>query len=600
MADDKAANDIVDTADTVDCTAKEWQALMERSRTVTDAYQKRLKQEEVFSVINPTLIGNLFVQVAEQVLAKPETLKQAQESLAADYAKLWQATAASLRGESAPAVIAPQPGDRRFKDEDWSANPTFSAIKQFYLLAARWLEAMVGGAEGIEPRTRQKALFYLRQFLSAVAPTNFIATNPKVIRATTETNAENLRRGFANLLDDMERSRGPLQIALTDTSAFTLGENLALTPGKVVYQNDLMQLLQYAPTTETVYRRPLLIVPPWINKYYVLDMQPKNSFIRWAVGEGHTVFVISWVNPSGPLAAKTFDDYLLEGPMAALDAIGEATGADKINTLGYCIGGTLLACALARMAALGDERVASATFFTTLVDFSDPGELGVFIDEEQIGLIETYMEKKGFLDGSQMSQVFSMLRENDLIWSAFISNYLLGKDPPPFDLLYWNSDSTRMPAKMHGFYLREMYLNNRLVEPDALTIAGQPIDLRRIRVPAYILSAREDHIAPWMSSFAATRLYAGPVRFVLAASGHIAGVINPPAAGKYNYWTNKRRVKLPDTWLKGAERHDGSWWPDWSAWVKRRAAGMVRARVPGAGALPALEEAPGSYVKMRL
>ncbi len=597
------ADHTVDTTDPVDAadpTVREWQALMERSRTVTEAYQQRLKQEEVFSVINPTLIGNLFVQVAEQVLAKPETLKQAQESLAADYAKLWQATAASLRGESAPAVIAPQPGDRRFKDEDWSANPTFSAIKQFYLLAARWLEAMVDGAEGIEPRTRQKALFYLRQFLSAAAPTNFIATNPKVIRATTETNAENLRKGFANLLDDMERSRGPLQIALTDTSAFTLGENLASTPGKVVYQNDLMQLLQYAPTTETAYRRPLLIVPPWINKYYVLDMQPKNSFIRWAVGEGHTVFVISWVNPSGPLAAKTFDDYLLEGPMAALDAIGEATGADKINALGYCIGGTLLACALARMAALGDERVASATFFTTMVDFNDPGELGVFIDEEQIGRIETYMEKKGFLDGSQMSQVFSMLRENDLIWSAFISNYLLGKDPPPFDLLYWNSDSTRMPAKMHGFYLREMYLNNRLVEPDALTIAGQPIDLRRIRVPAYILSAREDHIAPWMSSFAATRLYAGPVRFVLAASGHIAGVINPPAAGKYNYWTNRRRVKSPDTWLKGAERHDGSWWPDWSAWVKRRAAGMVRARVPGAGALPALEEAPGSYVKMRL
>jgi polyhydroxyalkanoate synthase len=578
----------------------EWQALFERSKSVTEAYQERLKTEDVFSAVNPALIGQLFVQVAEQLMAKPESLKQAQESLAEDYAKLWQATSAALQGETVEPVIEPQPGDRRFKDEDWTANPTFSAIKQFYLLAARWLESMVVNAEGLDPRSRQKAMFYLRQFLSAMAPTNFVATNPKVLKLAAESNGETLRKGFGNLLDDMERSRGPLQVSLTDTTAFEPGRNIATTPGKVVYQNDLMQLIQYTPTTETVYRRPLMIVPPWINKYYVLDMQPKNSFIRWAVGEGHTVFVLSWVNPHGELSAKTFDDYLLEGPLKALEVIEEATGEREVNALGYCIGGTLLACALAWLAKEDDKRIVSATFFTTMLDFSDPGELGVFIDEEQIGLVEKHMEKKGFLDGSQMAQVFSMLRENDLIWSAFINNYLLGKDPPPFDLLYWNSDSTRMPAMMHGFYLREMYLNNRLIEPDALTLAGRPIDLRRIKVPAYLLSAREDHIAPWRSTFAATGLFAGPVRFVLAASGHIAGVINPPVANKYHFWTNTRKGRTTDAWLKTAERHEGSWWPDWSAWIARKGGGRVPAREPGAGALPAIEDAPGSYVKMRL
>ena len=585
--------------DTIGLTP-EWQALFERSKSVTEAYQKRLKTEDVFSAVNPALIGQLFVQVAEQLMAKPESLKQAQESLAEDYAKLWQATSAALQGEKAEPVIEPQPGDRRFKDEDWTANPTFSAIKQFYLLAARWLESMVADAEGLDPRSRQKAMFYLRQFLSAMAPTNFVATNPKVLKLAAESNGETLRKGLGNLLDDMERSRGPLQVSLTDTSAFEPGRNIATTPGKVVYQNDLMQLIQYTPSTETVYRRPLMIVPPWINKYYVLDMQPKNSFIRWAVGEGHTVFVLSWVNPHGELSAKTFDDYLLEGPLKALDVIREATGQSEVNALGYCIGGTLLACALAWLAKEDDKRIVSATFFTTMLDFCDPGELGVFIDEEQIGLVEKHMEKKGFLDGSQMAQVFSMLRENDLIWSAFVNNYLLGKDPPPFDLLYWNSDSTRMPAMMHGFYLREMYLNNRLIEPDALTIAGRPIDLRRIKMPAYLLSAREDHIAPWRSTFAATRLFAGPIRFVLAASGHIAGVINPPVANKYHFWTNTRKGRTPEAWLKTAERHEGSWWPDWSAWVARKGGGKVPAREPGAGALPAIEDAPGSYVKMRL
>ncbi|MCU0838968.1 MAG: alpha/beta fold hydrolase, partial [Rhodospirillales bacterium] len=376
--------------------------------------------------------------------------------------------------------------------------------------------------------------------------------------------------------------------------------NLATTPGKVVYQNPLAQLIQYAPTTDTVLRRPLLIVPPWINKFYVLDLQPKNSFIRWAVAQGHTVFVLSWVNPDATQSERTFEDYMVEGPLAALDAIADITSERQVNGVGYCIGGTLLATTLAHLAAKAEERFASATFFTTMVDFTDPGELGVFIDDEQLSVLEQHIDKKGYLDGAHMAQVFNLLRENDLIWSAFINNYLLAKDPPPFDLLYWNSDSTRMPAMMHKFYLREMYLHNRLAQPDAITLAGTPIDLRRITTPAYILATREDHIAPWRSTFAATQLYSGPVKFVLAESGHIAGVINPPTLNKYGYWLHPRKTKTPEAWLAGATRQQGSWWPDWHAWVATHGGGPVPARDPATGPLPVIEDAPGAYVKVRL
>ncbi len=576
-----------------------WAALFERGKKVSELYQEQIKKDDGFSVADPSIVGKVFLDVAQHLFANPAKMRDAQTDLSDDYARLWRAMEAATSGSPHEPVAEPDPGDRRFKDGEWVENPVYNAIKQYYLLTSRWIEGLVRGIDGLDPKSRLKAEFYTRQFLSAMAPTNFIATNPKVMRAIQQTEGESLRKGLSNLLDDVERGKGRLQISLTDLDAFTPGENIAVSPGKVVYQNDLMQLIQYTPATETVHRRPLLIVPPWINKFYVLDLQPKNSFIKWAVDQGHTVFVISWVNPDESLTHKIFDDYLLEGPMAALDAIHRATGEPEVNAIGYCIGGTLLATTLAHMAVKGDKRVASATFFTTMTDFADPGELGVFIDEEQIGMLEKHMQKKGYMDGAQMSQVFSMLRENDLIWSAFESNYMLGKDPRPFDLLYWNADSTRMPVMMHSFYLREMYLNNRLIEPDALTVAGTPIDLTRIKQPAYILSTREDHIAPWRSTYTATQLYSGPVKFVLAASGHIAGVINPPAANKYCYWTHTRKVKTPDTWLKGATRSEGSWWPHWDAWVGRHGGGRVAARVPGSGELEVIEDAPGSYVRMR-
>jgi len=458
---------------------------------------------------------------------------------------------------------------------------------------------VVAAADGLAPNTAQKVDFYARQFVDAMSPSNFAITNPEVLRRTAETGGENLIKGLNNLLADLERGKGNLSIKMTDLDAFKVGENIAVTPGKVVFQNDLMQLIQYAPTTEKVLKRPLLIVPPWINKYYILDLRPKNSFIRWAVGQGHTVFVVSWVNPDEKLAEKGFDDYMREGPIAALDAVGKATGEKDANVIGYCIGGTLLAATLSYMAQTGDDRVKTATFLTTMLDFEESGELGVFIDEEQLKSMEESMEKKGYLDGREMSTTFNMLRANDLIWSFVVNNYLLGQEPFPFDLLYWNSDSTRMPARMHSFYLRKMYQENRLIEPGGITLAGVPIDLGRVKVPSYFLSTREDHIAPWKSTYRGTQLLKGPKRFVLAASGHIAGVVNPPDSGKYSHWINTELPPEADAWLAGATELAGSWWGDWHRWVTGHGKAQVAARTPGEGGLPAIEDAPGSYVKVK-
>jgi polyhydroxyalkanoate synthase len=576
----------------------DWATLLERSRRLSEQWRQQ-PLDTSFSVLDPQRLIDMFVQVSQAVFADVGRLTKAQERLRQDFETLHDTLRRSLQGEDVKPVVTPHAGDRRFKDDAWSNDPIFNGIKQYYLLTARWMEDVVAGASGLDPKTQEQAQFYLRQMISAMSPTNFIPTNPKVLREVKDTEGDNLRRGFKHLLDDLERGKGKLRISLTDLSAFELGRDLATTPGKVVMQNDLAQLIQYEPLSPRVRRRPLLIVPPWINKYYILDLQPDNSFIRWAVAEGHTVFVISWVNPDERLSHKAFDDYLREGPLAALDAIATATGETEVNAVGYCIGGTLLACTLAHLAAKGRRPIQSATFLTTMVDFADPGEIGVFIDEAQVKGIEKHIAEKGYLAGDTMAQVFSMLRENDLIWSPYVNSYLLGKAPPPFDILFWNADSTRMPAMMHRFYIREMYMNNRLIEPDALTIAGTPIDLRRITVPVYMLSTREDHIAPWRSTFAATRLYKGPVRFVLAGSGHIAGVINPPSSKRYGYSTNSRRTTSPETWLKGAKDVGGSWWPDWSRWIARHDGGHTEARIPGAGGLPVLEDAPGSYVRMR-
>jgi polyhydroxyalkanoate synthase len=496
-------------------------------------------------------------------------------------------------------VAEPARGDKRFQEPAWSEEPLLDLVKQWHLLAERHADALVSQVGGLDAHSTRKLAFYTRQIMHALAPTN-TALNPKVRDAALKSGGLSLLQGLSKLLDDLERGKGRLALTMTDYDAFVPGENIAATPGHVVYQNELMQLLRYTPTTDKVHRRPLLIVPPWVNKYYILDMRPDNSFIRWAVGEGHTVFVISWINPDESLQHKAFEDYMLEGPLAALDAIGQQTGEKDVNAIGYCIGGTLLASTLAYMAAKRDRRIASATFFTCLLDFTDVGELSVFIDEPQIQLMEDHMRRKGYFDGSHMANAFNLLRENDLIWSFFVQNYLLGEDPRAFDLLYWNSDSTRMPTAMHSFYLRNMYQHNRLREPGGITLAGVPIDLRQIETPAYFLSTREDHIAPWTSTYAGAQLLGGPVRFVLGGSGHIAGVINPPAARKYMHWTSDELPADPEQWLGHATEHPGSWWPHWAEWVSQYSGGAVSARRPKARHVDPIEAAPGSYMKMRI
>ncbi|WP_019014986.1 PHA/PHB synthase family protein [Elioraea tepidiphila] len=568
-----------------------------RSQRIVMEFLKRQGDARVPG-LDPLNIGSAFLEMTARMMANPAKLVQAQMSFWQDYMLLWQNTARRLMGETPAPVVAPPPGDRRFKHEDWHENEVFDFIKQSYLLSARYVQNVVKDVDGLDDKTAQKLDFYARQFVDALAPTNFLLTNPEVLRRTVETGGENLVRGLNNLLADLERGKGKLHIKMTDYEAFKVGENIATTPGSVIYQNDLIQLIQYAPSTETVLKRPLLIVPPWINKYYILDLRPKNSFVRWAVAQGHTVFMISWVNPDERLAEKSFEDYMLEGPLAALEAIEQATGEREVNAIGYCLGGTLLACTLSHMAAKDDTRIRAATFFTTLVDFAEAGELTVFIDEEQLKALEESMQRRGYLDGSEMAATFNMLRANDLIWSFVVNNYLLGQEPFPFDLLYWNSDSTRMPAAMHSFYLRRMYQENRLSQPGGITLAGTPIDLGRISVPTYILATREDHIAPWKACYKATHLYAGRKRFVLAASGHIAGVVNPPDAGKYSHWVNTDLPPDPDAWLVGATELAGSWWPDWQRWVASLSKAKVDARVPGDGKLAVIEPAPGSYVKV--
>jgi len=565
-------------------------------------------------------IARAFMELAANLLSNPWKLAETQMNMFWDYTALWQSTMLRMMGHEAMPVAESAKGDNRFRHEDWENHFLFDYLRQSYLIAARHVHDAVSSAEGLQEETQKKVNFFTRQYIDALSPSNFAHTNPQVLRETLASGGQNLLRGLNNLLADLERGDGQLRISMTDDTAFRVGVNVATAPGKIVFQNELMQLIQYAPSTEAVFKRPLLIVPPWINKYYILDLREENSFIRWAVGEGHTVFVISWINPDAAHAGKSFEDYMFQGPLAALDAIERATGERSINIIGYCLGGTLLGAALAWMAekgngravskGRGDQGVASATFFVSLLDFSIPGELGVFIDEQQIGNLERRMGERGYLDGAEMAATFNMLRANDLIWSFVVNNYLLGKDPFPFDLLYWNSDSTRMPAEMHSFYLRNMYLGNKLKDPGGITLGGVPIDLRRITLPAYFISTVEDHIAPWKSTYKGARILAGakgprphpggPVKFVLGGSGHIAGIVNPPAAGKYGYWTNPGLPESAEAWQEGAAWHEGSWWTDWQAWIAAlNGAKRVPARVPGEGGLKVIEDAPGSYVSVQ-
>ncbi|MDY0883319.1 PHA/PHB synthase family protein [Dongia soli] len=575
--------------------------IAEQSQRLVSDFLSR-NADDIGAQADPLNIGRAFLEMTSRLMADPQKLVEAQISLWQDYMNLWQNTARRMMGGEAEPVIKPAADDRRFKDAAWQDNQVFDYIKQSYLLTARWLQSTVHNVEGLDRRTAQKVDFYTRQFVDAMAPNNFAMTNPEVLRATAESGGENLVKGLQNLLEDLERGKGKLAIRMTDLEAFEIGRNIAVTPGKVVFQNGLMQLLQYEPVTEKVAKRPLLVIPPWINKYYILDLKPANSLIKWLVEQGHTVFVISWVNPDEKLAAKSFEDYMNEGPLAAIDAMEAITGESSANVIGYCLGGTLLACTLAYLtASKKQDRIASATFMTTMVDFAEAGELAVFVDEEQLASLEARMSQQGYLEGTAMANTFNMLRANDLIWSFVINNYLLGKEPFPFDLLYWNSDATRMPAAMHSFYLRNMYQENRLSKPGGLTLKGVPIDLTKIKTPAFILSTKEDHIAPWKSTYAATQLYRGPVKFVLASSGHIAGVVNPPAANKYNHWVNEAKTlpKKPDDWLAGAEIRPASWWPEWQKWVTTHSGGTVPARKPGNNKMKPIEDAPGSYVRVR-
>jgi polyhydroxyalkanoate synthase subunit PhaC len=545
-------------------------------------------------------LGKAFMELAAKMLANPARIAEGQINLWRDYMSLWQASMLRMIGAPAVPVAEPTRGDKRFRDAGWHEYVLFDYVKQSYLITARWLHEQVASVEGLSEPAKKKVDFFTRQYIDALAPSNFALTNPEVFRETVASGGQNLVRGLINLLDDIERGNGQLRISMTDTKAFELGVNIATTPGKVVFQNELMQLIQYEPTTARTWKRPLLIMPPWINKYYILDLREKNSFIRWAVNEGMTVFVISWVNPDERLAHKDFEDYLVEGPLAALDAIEEATGEPDANVIGYCLGGTLLAAALGYLAAKKQQkRIASATYMTALIDFSAAGELEVFIDEAQVASLERKMAERGYLEGSEMANTFNLLRANDLIWSFVINNYLLGRDPFPFDLLHWNCDSTRMPAQMHSYYLRKMYMENRLREPGGLTLAGIPIDVSKVTVPSYFVSAIEDHIAPWKTTYAGPGLMKGRSRFVLSGSGHIAGMINPPAANKYGYWTNDARADDADAWFADAQQHDGSWWADWRAWVAPWLDREVPARTPGMGKLPVIEAAPGAYARLR-
>ena len=579
--------------------AERMQAIAAKSQAVVQEFLLNRPDVAHLGMGDPAQVSQAFFDFGAKVAADPGALFKAQIDLWTQSVNLWTQTARRMMGDEgdAPVSIPVPPPDKRFKHPEWSENAVFSYIRDSYLLSARAILSSVRGVQGLDEDTSRKVEFYTKQFVDALAPSNFAATNPEVLKKTVETGGENLLNGLKNLLEDLQRGKGRLAVTMTDMDAFTLGENIATTPGKVVYQNTMMQLIQYTATTEDVRRTPLLIVPPWINKFYVLDLQPKNSFIRWCVEQGHTVFVISWINPGAELRDKNFEDYMLEGPLAAMDAIERATGERQVNAVGYCLGGTLLASTLGWLAAKGDDRVRSATYFVTLVDFTTVGEMSVFIDKEQLKVLEARMNEKGFLEAHDMAQSFNMLRSNDLIWSFVVGNYLLGKEPMPFDLLFWNADATRMPAAMQSFYLRNMYQENNLQKPGGITLVGEPIDLRKITTPAFVLGTKEDHIAPWLSAYKATQIYGGPVEFVLSASGHMAGVISAPGS-KYGHWTNSSNPSTPEEWFRSATEGKSSWWPHWDGWVSAFNDERVSPRTPGEG-LSVIEDAPGSYVRVR-
>lgn len=566
---------------------------------VSEISARHSKVLEAFNIQDPLNLSNTFLEVTRKAISDPTQLASAHQELMQTQFELWQKAITKFMGNDGQPEKLEIPQDKRFQDPAWEDNIVFNLIKESYLATASWLKNTVRNMEGLDPQTHKKLNFYTRQFVDAIAPTNFFMTNPEVLRTTYETKGDNLKKGLLNLRDDFERGNGKLRIKTTDYAYFKIGENIAATPGKVIYRNDLIELIQYSPSTKEVDEIPVLIIPPWINKFFIFDLSEKKSFVKWMVDQGKTVFIVSWINPDREYAHKGFRDYMHEGILDAVKAIQNSLEVKQVNVVGYCIGGTLLACALSYLKAKNDDSIKSGTFLTTLIDFTDAGDLSIFIDDNQLKYLDAEIDKKGFLDAESMNRTYSLLRANDMIWSFVINNYMLGKEPFPFDLLYWNDDSTHLPAEMMKFFLKNMYRHNNLAQ-GKLAFDGIKIDLKRIDCPLYLMAAKEDHIAPWETCYRATKCFDSQMRFTLAASGHVAGMLNHPGLSKYHYWTNDGITKTSAAWLKDAEQHAGSWWPDWVNWIRAQSGSKVPARDPAKGKLKPLEDAPGSYVRIKM
>lgn len=557
-------------------------------------YSKELNEVDY----DPFNLSKVIAKVTAKFASDPNALLEKNIELTKNYLLLYNNILQKILGYQSDALFKPEDKDNRFKDESWEKQPIFNFIKQAYYLNSCWIRDLAKNTKDLDKKDTHKLEFHSKLLIDAIAPTNFAFSNPEVIKQTLTTNGDNILKGAEHFARDLKNFKGFLRISTTDFNSYAVGKNLAITEGKVIFQNDLIQLIQYQPLTKSVYKTPVLIMSAWINKYYILDLQKNNSFVRWMVEKGYTVFMISWVNPDKSHSKKLFEDYMQEGALAAIEKVKEVTKVSEINMIGYCLGGTLLAISLAYLKAkqVKSFPIKTATFLTSLIDFTEVGDIGVFIDEKQILMLERRMSEKGYLDGYEMAQTFSLIRANDMIWAFYINNYLMGKTPFPFDILYWNADSTRLPAQMHSFYLRSMYKDNLLIQPNKLMILGQNIDLRSIDIPTYILSAKDDHIAPWKSTYEATQVYKGKNKFVLSGSGHVAGVVNHPSRNKYSYFTNNETPSSPQAWLDKAQEKPGSWWDDWDAWVSKQSGEKVDARKID----KAIEEAPGSYVKKRI
>lgn len=566
------------------------QSVAEKSMRIMEGFKKRPMQ--LSKLVKQYMdLTNDFQALVNVILKNPEQVWEIQMAYLQDAFNLAQEQFGCwIEGKPMPIT------DRRFNSEEWVNNPFFNFMSQHYLLASEYMNSLLEHLEYGDKQLAKRVQFFTRQYLDALSPANFLHTNPQLMSETIQSHGKNLLRGLQNLLTDLESGSSRLIIKMTDMDAFKVGVNLATTPGKVVYRNDMMELIQFTPQTDKVKSLPLLMIPPWINKYYILDLSENNSLIGWLVKQGITVFIISWVNPDASYAQKGLFEYLKDGPMAAVKVMQEQLDVKQVNTLGFCIGGTLLTCMLAYLKAHNENPVHSATFLASMIDFSDPGDISVFIDEQQIVRIEEEMHSKGFLDGRFMASTFNSLRANDLVWSFFIKNYLQGKDPVPFDILYWNADVTNMPAKMHSEYLRWMYLHNDLIKPGKIRFNHIPLDVSKIDVPTFFVSTKKDHIAPWQTTYIGFQQMKGKKRFLLGGSGHIAGIVNPPGSQKYGFYRNTSTTQTAEKWLEKATEHPDSWWPEWLDWLVKQSGRTVPA--PDFTKLPfkPLIDAPGEYV----